>query len=81
MATLGVPVRFGDHRAIELLVDAGFTPLEAIRIGTLNGAADLGRADQIGSVTPGKIAVVFKDGIGYDPEKLLETVRGRYGQS
>jgi imidazolonepropionase-like amidohydrolase len=90
----------GDQRAIELLVDAGFTPVEAIRIGMLNGAAYLGLADQIGSVTPGKIAdllvvegdpgktnsdignvaIVFKDGIGYDPEKLLETVRGRYGQ-
>jgi len=28
----------------------------------------------------GNVAIVFKDGIGYDPEKLLETVRGRYGQ-
>ena len=96
----GVIPGFGDHRAIELLVDAGFTPIEAIRIGTLNGATYLGLADQIGSVTSGKIAdllvvkgnpattiadienvvIVFKDGIGYDPDKLLESVRGRYGQ-
>lgn len=96
----GVIPGFGDHRAIELLVDAGFTPMEAIRIGTLNGATYLGLADQIGSVTSGKIAdllvvkgnpattitdienvvIVFKDGIGYDPDKLLDSVRGRYGQ-
>jgi imidazolonepropionase-like amidohydrolase len=47
---------FGNQRALELLVDAGFTPLEAIRIGTLNGATFLGLADRIGSIAPGKRA-------------------------
>lgn len=47
---------FGNHRALELLVDAGFTPLEAIRIGTLNGATYLGLANHIGSIAPGKRA-------------------------
>ncbi len=47
---------FGDQRAIELLVEAGFTPLEAIRIGTLNGATYLGLEDRIGSIAPGKHA-------------------------
>jgi hypothetical protein len=47
---------FGDHREIELLVEAGFTPVQAIRIATLNGAIFLGREDQIGSITPGKNA-------------------------
>ena len=47
---------FGDQREIELLVDAGFSPLQAIQIGTLNGATYLGRADRIGSVTKGKNA-------------------------
>ena len=47
---------FGDQRAIELLVDAGFTPLEAIRIATLNGATYLGRDGAIGSVAVGKHA-------------------------
>src|SRR5579862_2853246 len=32
---------FGDQRGIELLVEAGFTPLEAIKIATLNGAVYL----------------------------------------
>jgi len=47
---------FGNQRALELLVEAGFTPLEAIRIGTLNGATYLGLADRIGSIAPGKRA-------------------------
>ena len=47
---------FGDQREIELLVDAGFTPLEAIKIGTLNGATFEGRADHIGTIAPGKNA-------------------------
>ncbi|GAA0325233.1 hypothetical protein GCM10009087_39450 [Sphingomonas oligophenolica] len=47
---------FGDQRAIELLVEAGFSPVEAIRIGTLNGATYLGLADRIGSIAAGKHA-------------------------
>jgi imidazolonepropionase-like amidohydrolase len=52
----GVIPGFGDQRELELLVEAGFTPLEAIRIGTLNGATYLGLADRIGSIAPGKNA-------------------------
>jgi imidazolonepropionase-like amidohydrolase len=52
----GVIPGFGDQREIELLVEAGFTPVEAIRIGTLNGATYLGLADRIGSIAPGKNA-------------------------
>jgi len=90
---------FGDQRGVELLVEAGFTPVEAIRIATLNGAEFEGKADSIGSLAAGKIAdivvihgdpsanindiekveIVFKDGVGYDPAKLLESVRGIVG--
>jgi imidazolonepropionase-like amidohydrolase len=52
----GVLPGFGDQREIELLVDAGFTPVEAIKIGTLNGATYLGRSATIGSVAVGKNA-------------------------
>lgn len=91
---------FANHRAVELLVEAGFTPAEAIRIATLNGAVYLGRERTIGSVEVGKAAdlmlvrgdpstriadlrnveLVLKDGVGFDPALLLESVRGRYGQ-
>lgn len=52
----GVIPGFGDLREIELLVEAGFTAGEAVRICTFNGASYLGLTDRIGSVTPGKDA-------------------------
>jgi len=96
----GVIPGFGDQRELELLVEAGFTPLEAIRIGTLNGAIFEGLQDRIGSIAPRKdadlvvirgnpaadihdvekVETVFKDGVGYDSVKLLDSVKGRYGQ-
>jgi imidazolonepropionase-like amidohydrolase len=96
----GVLPGFGDHRGIELLAEAGFTPVEAIKVATWNGAVYLGKQDQIGSIAAGKnadlvvvkgdpskriedvenVEIVFKDGVGYDSAKLLESVRGRYGQ-
>jgi imidazolonepropionase-like amidohydrolase len=90
---------FGDQRNLELLVEAGFTPVEALGIMTLNGAKVLGVADDLGSVAAGKIADlvvvrgnpaatpgdirnvthVFKDGVGYNPTKLIDSVRGTVG--
>ena len=63
---------FGDQRAIELLVEAGFSPLEAIRIATLNGATYLGVADRIGSIAVGKNAdlVVVKG----DPSRDIAAI-------
>jgi hypothetical protein len=95
----GVVAGFGDQREVELLVEAGFTPVEAIKIATLNGAKFLGRDAQIGSVAVGKqadlmvvkgdpsknindienIEIVFKDGIGYDSQKLIDSVQGLVG--
>jgi imidazolonepropionase-like amidohydrolase len=96
----GVVAGFGDQRGVELLVAAGFTPEEAIRIATLNGATFLGEADRLGALAAGKQAdivivrgnpaanisdirnvhLVFKDGAGYDPAKLIESVRGLVGR-
>ncbi|MES2327739.1 MAG: amidohydrolase family protein [Pseudomonadota bacterium] len=96
----GVIPGFGDQREIELLVEAGFTPVDAVRIGTLNGAIYLGLADRIGTIAAGKnadlfivkgnpaakindvenVIVVFKDGVGYDSAKLIQSVKGRFGQ-
>jgi imidazolonepropionase-like amidohydrolase len=95
----GVVAGFGDQREVELLVEAGFTPVEAIHIATSNGAQYLGEAERIGTLAPGKhadlvvihgdpssnindielVEMVFKDGIGYDSAKLVESVRGMVG--
>lgn len=47
---------FGYIRELELLQEAGFHPLEVVRAATLSGAEALGRADDLGSVEPGKLA-------------------------
>jgi imidazolonepropionase-like amidohydrolase len=54
---------FGDQREMELLVQAGFTPAEAIHIYTENGARFLGEDDHVGTLAPGKQAdIVVIDG-------------------
>ena len=95
----GVVAGYGDLRGIELLVEAGFSPLEAIKVASLNGAIYLGMQDHIGSIAVGKnadlvvvkgnpashiddienVELVFKDGMAYDPAKLIGSVRGMVG--
>lgn len=95
----GIVAGFGDLRGVELLVEAGFTPLEAIKIATLNGAKFLGEDARVGSIAVGKqadlvvvkgnpaanigdierVEIVFKDGVGYDSEKLIQSVQGLVG--
>ena len=95
----GVIPGYSDQRALELLVESGLTPLEAIKVGTMNGATFLGRANLVGSIAAGKqadlvviggdpsariedirhVEIVFKQGIGYDPAKLIASVRGKVG--
>lgn len=95
----GVVAGFGDIREVELLVEAGFTPLQAIKIASFNGAKFLGEDAHIGSIAPGKqadlmvvkgnpaanindlerVEIVFKDGVGYDSEKLVQSVQGLVG--
>jgi hypothetical protein len=68
----GVLPGFGDQREIELLVEAGFTPVEAIHIATENGASYLGQQDRIGTLAPGKQAdlVLIKG----DPSKNIDEI-------
>jgi imidazolonepropionase-like amidohydrolase len=95
----GIVAGFGDLREVELLVEAGFTPVEAIKIASLNGAKFLGEDSRIGSIAVGKqadlmiikgnpaadiadierVEIVFKDGVGYDSEKLIQSVQGLVG--
>jgi len=68
----GVLPGFGDQREIELLVEAGFTPVQAIQIATENGASYLGQQDRIGTVASGKQAdlVLIKG----DPSKNITEI-------
>lgn len=95
----GIVAGFGDLREVELLVEAGFSPVDAIKIASFNGAKFLGEDGRIGSIAPGKqadlmvvkgnpattiadiekVEIVFKDGIGYDSEKLIQSVQGLVG--
>jgi len=95
----GVIPGYSDQRQVELLVESGFTPLEAIKICSLNGATYLGKASSIGSIAVGKqadlvviggnpaadiadirkVEMVFKQGVGYDPAKLIASVKGKVG--
>ena len=63
---------FGDQREIELLVEAGFTPIEALRIGSRNGAEFLGESQQIGTIAPRKAADLVV--IHGDPSKNIEDI-------
>ncbi len=59
----GVVPGYANQRAIQLLVAAGFAPIEAIRIATLNGATFLGIDKRSGSIAVGKDAdLVVIDG-------------------
>lgn len=95
----GVLAGFGDQREVELLVQAGFSPVEAIHIATANGARFLGAYSRIGTIAAGKdadlvvingdpakkiediekVETVFKEGVGYDSAKLIDSVRGAVG--
>lgn len=95
----GAMAGFGDMRNLELLVEAEFTPVEAVQIATYNGAKWLNQQDRVGSIAPGRqadlvliqgnpaakisdvrnVKIVFKDGVGYDPDKLIQSVAGSVG--
>jgi imidazolonepropionase-like amidohydrolase len=95
----GVVPGFSNQRAVELLVEAGLTPVEAIRVATLNGAISLGRDALVGSIEAGKqadllviegdpsrsiadirnVELVFRQGVGFDPVRLVASVAGRVG--
>jgi imidazolonepropionase-like amidohydrolase len=95
----GVVPGFSNHRQLELLVEAGFTPLEAITIGTLNGAKAMGLDTRTGTIAVGKqadllvvrgdpsraieevrhVETVFRQGVGYDSGKLIDSVKKSVG--
>ena len=90
---------YANQRTIEILVEAGFSLTDAIKIATLNGAEFLNRQKEIGTIEKGKKAdlllidgdlredihnirkmeLVFKDGVGFDSQKMFESVQGKVG--
>lgn len=90
---------FADQREVELLVVAGFAPVEAIHIATQNGAEFLGIGNRVGTISAskqadlvvvkgdpaqnisdiGNVEIVFRKGVGYSSEKLLDGVDGVVG--
>jgi imidazolonepropionase-like amidohydrolase len=69
----GCMAGYGNWRAIELLVEAGLTPLEAIQVATSNGAKLLKIDAVTGSVETGKAAdLIIVNG---DPSKDISDLR------
>jgi len=95
----GVVPGYSAKREVELLVEAGFSFPEALKIATLNGARFLGRDKDVGSLEVGKRAdialvvgdpahdsaaiehmpLVFKAGIGYRADAIIESLKGQVG--
>ncbi|MGH7606315.1 MAG: amidohydrolase family protein [Gemmatimonadales bacterium] len=81
------------------MIEAGFTPVQAIQIMSANGAKVLGGSAEFGTIAPGQradlvvirgdplarpaeirnVVTVFKDGVGYDSARLIESVQGLVG--
>jgi hypothetical protein len=68
----GVVAGYGDERNLELLVAAGFTPEQAIRIATANGAAFLHDRDG-GTIAAGKRADLVV--VAGDPSQRIGALR------
>ena len=74
----GVPIAFGtdsgvsrhgeNAREFGLLVEAGLTPMEAIRTATVAGADNIGRSADLGTIEAGKLA----DLIAVDEDPLAD---------
>jgi imidazolonepropionase-like amidohydrolase len=77
--------RHGDNaRELEIMVSLGVDPLDALRIGTRNGAELLGKLDQLGTIESGKLAdlvlcgddVVANIGRLRTPETIRAVIQG-----
>ena len=69
----GVVPGYANHRAIELLVEAGLSPLEAIQVATLNGAKYLEIDKETGTIEVGKTAdLVVVNG---NPASSIQDIR------
>jgi imidazolonepropionase-like amidohydrolase len=67
---------YGDQRGVELLVEAGFSPSNAVKIYSLNGAKVLGVDKDLGTVQVGKVAdlVLVRGDVSTDVSAIKNTV-------
>jgi len=71
--TPGLVPGFSLHRELELLVQAGLSPMQAIQTATKTAAQFLGKTDQIGTLEPGKFAdLIIVDGA---PQRNITDIR------
>ena len=64
---------YGSWRAIELLVEAGLSPIDAIKCATSNGAQLLSIAEQTGSIEVGKAAELII--VNGNPDEIIADLR------
>ncbi len=63
----------GNARELELLVEYGLTPMDALVAATRNGAENLGMLDDIGTIEEGKLAdMIVVDGDPLDDIRVLK---------
>lgn len=68
----GLIAGFADDRALEALVAAGHSPLDVIRMATLEGARFLGIDHDLGTIEPGKRADLIV--LGGDPSQNIADI-------
>jgi imidazolonepropionase-like amidohydrolase len=72
----GTPHGWSTHRELELLVQAGLTPEQALMAGTANSAKAMGLFEDRGTVEPGKRAdLLLVQGEPWRDIKAIEAVR------
>lgn len=64
---------FGLHRELELLVESGLSPWQALRAATSTAAEALGKEDQLGTIQRGKLADLLI--LDADPLARIQNLR------
>ena len=71
--TPGVVIGKGLHKELEIMVEAGISPMEAIIAGTRNAADNVAKAGELGTIESGKLADVIA--VSGDPLKDIRNTR------
>jgi len=71
--TPGVVIGKGLHKELELMVEAGMSPMEAIMAGTRNAADNLGKGNELGTIEKGKLADMIV--VSGNPLEVIEKTR------